>query len=87
MHLYRHLLVPALLIICTTIARADVIDLTPSASDALANLGTKFVIGCAFLALGMVGAAAALREPLAEKLLLLMRPNKPAQTDGDKASN
>lgn len=59
---YRNLLVPALLIVFTTVARADVISLTKSASDALENLGTKFVIGCALLALGMIGAAIALRK-------------------------
>jgi hypothetical protein len=53
---------PLLFLFCTSIARADFVDFSNSTSRTLGELGSKFVIGCALLAAGMVGAAFLLRK-------------------------
>ncbi|MCP5533276.1 MAG: hypothetical protein H7A49_05020 [Akkermansiaceae bacterium] len=63
MHPFKNAILPLfLLLLCTAVARADFVEFSSSTSETLGDLGTKFVIGCAFLAAGMVGAAFVLRK-------------------------
>jgi hypothetical protein len=54
-----HLLSVAIVFGMTTVARAELVtyDVTQDTAGTLESLGTKFVLGCAIIALGIVIAA------------------------------
>ena len=63
-HRIKHCLAVAFMMISVSLARADLItfEITASTSRALADLGTKVVISCVVLALGIVIAAVVSRK-------------------------
>jgi hypothetical protein len=63
-HKIKQSLIAAVIFFSVAAARADVFTfhVTSETSATLESLGTKFVIGCVVLALGIIGAAVILRK-------------------------
>jgi hypothetical protein len=53
----RHLLIVGVIFFAAFRARAELVDFDYDARSTLEHLGTKFIVGCAVIALGIVTAA------------------------------
>lgn len=62
MNFFKHWLIVAALLISVASARAEIVYLGGDTLKVVENLGTKFIYGCALVALGVVCAALVLKK-------------------------